>query len=71
MTVRVIPLCPMTAKVVLANSSRNDGQNVRVRGRVEAGDEWPIDRIVAWPTHFLERIASGAANLGDGGRGGD
>lgn len=56
-TVRAIPLCPMTAKVVLANSSRNDGESVRIRGRVEEGDEWPIDRIAAWLTDFCSESA--------------
>ena len=45
--VRVIPLCPMTAKIVLANSTQNNGDSVRIRGKVEDSDEWPLDRIAA------------------------
>ncbi|CAK8999471.1 NFX1-type zinc finger-containing protein 1 [Durusdinium trenchii] len=44
--IRVIPLCPHTAKVVLANSSQNNGDSVKIRGTLQDGDEWPLDRIV-------------------------
>eukprot|EP00435_Cladocopium_sp_Y103_P053980 s593_g17.t1 len=43
--VRVIPLCPSTAKVVLANSSQNNGDSVNIRGSLQYG--WPLDRIVS------------------------
>ena len=42
---RVIPLCPWTAKFVLANSSKSNGNTVRVRGA--KAPEWPLERIVA------------------------
>ncbi|CAJ1404526.1 unnamed protein product [Effrenium voratum] len=44
--VRVIPLCPMTAKFVMANSSSNNGKSVDIRGTLQANAEWPLDRIV-------------------------
>ena len=44
--VRVVPLCPWTAKLVLANSSRNDGKSVEVRRTIAQDGEWTLGHIV-------------------------
>ena len=44
--VRVIPMCPWTSKLVLANSSRNDGKSVEVRGTIAQDGEWTLGHIV-------------------------
>ena len=41
--IRIIPLCPWTAKMVLANSSRTNGKDVESKG---SESEWPLCRLV-------------------------
>ncbi|CAE7822084.1 ZNFX1 [Symbiodinium sp. CCMP2592] len=52
--IRIVPLCPWTAKMVLANSSRTDGKDVESKG---SESEWPLCRLV----YLLLDLANGLA----------
>ena len=58
---RLIPLCPWTAKMVLANSSRNNGDSVQSIGSL--GDEWSLTRIVRLLVNLANALSQ-EPNLG-------